>query len=175
MRTMFPARCGLLFAAGLLASACGAGGTGSEGTGSDGTGAGKAAPSRAASSPPAETSAPPTLEAADGSDVTACRKADCEILVEGAVDVPLATRFGITDFDVRHEAPNTVTFEYARPDTEHVAEIKGTGMLALASGVKVTIEEIDDTGAVLRFEPKTLDPENDKASGSHGVHLHTEG
>ncbi|THA26892.1 hypothetical protein E4198_21485 [Streptomyces sp. RKND-216] len=107
--------------------------------------------------------------------MSTCREADCEIFVDGTADVPLASRFGVTDFQVTYENPNKVTFDYARPETTHVAEIKGTGFLGLADGVKVTIKDVDDTGAVLRFEPETVGPANDQAGGSHGVYLHVEG
>ncbi|MFF0726885.1 hypothetical protein [Streptomyces sp. NPDC004134] len=163
-----PARYALsLLAAALLLSSC---------SGSDDAAGPKPSdpPERSrtsASSLPAKPS-PTPLQAADGSDVKACRNADCEILLRGTVEIPVRPSFGVVGFTLSHEEPNTVTFDVQRPEYGNASGyIAGTGFLSLANGVTVTVEEIDSRGAVLRFEPKAKDRKNDRAAGSEGLSL----
>jgi hypothetical protein len=128
-------------------------------------------PSRTAiSSPsPQRPSAPPALSAADGSDLKACRDADCEIVIRGAAHIPLDPKLGVTRFLLTYVSPNEVTFEVDRAELNSVSGyIKGTGFLGLTNGVKVTVKKINASGAVLRFEPKTTDPDNNQVSASEG-------
>jgi hypothetical protein len=133
---------------------------------------GSAAPTTVTGGP--ETSAPPALTAADGADVTACTDADCEILVDAAAGIPLDPTFGCRRFIVTYVTPNQVTFEVGRSELSDVnASIKGTGYLSLGNGVTVTVEKIDDSGAVLRFSPTAQDTKNDKGSGSEGFSIYS--
>ena len=122
-----------------------------------------------------ETSAPPpALTAADGADVTACRNADCEIVIDAAADIPLDPKFGCTKFLVTYSTPNQVTFEVVRSKLRDVnASIKGTGYLSLGNGVTVTVGKIDASAAVLRFSPTTEDAKNDKGRGTEGFSIYS--
>lgn len=116
------------------------------------------------------SSAPVPLKAANGTDVKACADADCEILIHGAIHVPLESRFGVASFGLTYSAPDEVAFVIIRTETSDVhGYVEGTGYIALANGVLVTVKKIDATGAVLRFQPRTMDPHNDKFSGSKGL------
>lgn len=121
---------------------------------------------------PRTTPSPTPPRAADGSNVKACRNADCEILLRGSAEIPVRPSFGFTKFTLSYEKPKTVTFDVQRPEYGAVSGyIGGKGFLSLANGVTVTIKEIDSRGAVLRFEPKAMDRNNDQASGSEGLSI----
>ncbi|MFI6505930.1 hypothetical protein [Nonomuraea typhae] len=126
------------------------------------------------SAAPTPTPTPPELTAKDGSNVKACRKGDCEIHVRGTVRVPLDRKFGMPSFIVIHKPPNEVRFQISRPASGDVeAYVAGTGYIALANGIKVTVKMIDGSGAVLRFQRKTVDPRNDLSEGSEGTGIYT--
>ncbi|MEU6716219.1 hypothetical protein ABZ897_32545 [Nonomuraea sp. NPDC046802] len=78
-------------------------------------------------------------------------------------------KFGMPKFTIIHKAPNEVRFHISRPAYGGMEGwVKGTGYLALANGVKVTVKKVDRSGAVLRFQRKTMDPDNDQVSASDG-------
>ncbi|GAA4104607.1 hypothetical protein [Actinomadura miaoliensis] len=116
----------------------------------------------------------PALTGADGADVKACKDADCEILVRGrSTAIPLAPRFGITTFLVTHVPPNKMTYVVIRTNGESVqAYNRGTGWFSLGAGLTVTVRKIDHTGAVVRFEPKARDGDEDKITGSKGAAIY---
>jgi hypothetical protein len=83
-------------------------------------GSGGSRPSHAASGPPRPggdaTPAPPRTpgfpEAADGTNVRACRDGACEILVTKRVSIPLTSRFGLKTFSFD---PADSTWRYTYP------------------------------------------------------------
>lgn len=166
-----PARYGLpLLVAALFISSCSDSGDEADSKPSDRPTEQKRA--SAPPSPPPKKPSPTPLRAADGSDVKACRDANCEILLRGAARIPVHPRLGFTMFKLAYEKPRTVTFDVQRPEYGNVSGyIGGTGYLSLANGVTVTVKKIDSQGAVLRFEPKAQDRHNDQASGSEGLSL----
>lgn len=103
-------------------------------------------------------------------DVGACVNAECEILLTGAVDIPLAAQFGMSEFWFAYGPPNQVSFRTTADGRRPFnGVVKGTGHISLAAGVTVTIERVDSTGAVIRLESKTDDPSSNNASGSEGL------
>jgi hypothetical protein len=113
------------------------------------------------------------LVAANGTDVGACKEASCQIIVSGAVKVPLAPKFRMSQFLLTHEAPNRLTFDIRqRGQQPFMGYVLGTGRISLATGITVTIERMESGGAVLKFEPKAEDPEHNKASGSEGLSIY---
>jgi hypothetical protein len=114
------------------------------------------------------TTTPPTtttaeLDAANGSDVAACRTGDCQIVLRGTAVVPLDPTFGTHTFVISHSAPGTVTIEVGRDNGQHsTGTITGHGLFGFAWGLTVRIEKVDATGAVLRFTPE--DPDRSTAS-----------
>jgi hypothetical protein len=112
------------------------------------------------------------LRARNGSEVKACRKANCEILIRGAVSIPLDPRFGCNRFTVTYAAPNQVRIMVERSRLNDVRVIiKGTGYVGLANEVTVTVKKIDASGAVLGFSPTTADTGNDNARGTDGLSM----
>lgn len=122
------------------------------------------------SSTPSSSSSPAPTPPKDGTDVTACADADCEIALTGAATIPLDPAFGCESFVVTYTTPNKVSVNAVRTEISSVdAYIMGTGHIGLANGVKITVERIDDKGAVLRFTPETMDPTSDVTAGSEGA------
>lgn len=156
-----------LLAAALLAQGCT---TSTAGTASaQGT---AASATTTTTTPVTTTSTSPPPAPADA-DPAACVNADCRLQVSGTVLVPLDDRFGCAQFTVTHSAPNKVDFTVIRTRMNAVrATLMGTGHLALANGITVTIEQVDPSGAVLRFEPRTDDPTRDTARASEGLRLY---
>ncbi|MGP3970493.1 hypothetical protein [Streptomyces sp. 6N223] len=108
----------------------------------------------------------PPLPAEDGTDVEACRQADCEIYVEEA-EIPLDPEFGFSLFVVSADpASNVMLVGTERPEFGEVgAIIEGTGYVSFANGVTVTVVAFGETGAVLRFESRATDPEDTVSGG----------
>jgi hypothetical protein len=120
-------------------------------------------------SPRPKASPPPALKAANGTNVKACRYAACEIIIRGSADIPLSPKFGFTAFVFTHAASDKVTFAVVRPESNNVnGYFDGPGYIGFANGVKVTVEEINASGAVLRLEPKTVNPNNDELTATQG-------
>jgi hypothetical protein len=115
---------------------------------------------------PTQTEAEPLpLPAEDGRNLDACRQADCEVYVEASGLIPLAPRFGVSDFAVDVQ-DSTVTFIVKRRELKDVAGyLVGTGYLSLTNGVTMTVDSISETGAVLRFEPRATDPDDALVGG----------
>ena len=125
------------------------------------------------SKPTPTTTAPPPLAAANGSDVKACQKADCQILLTGAADVPLAAKFGVHQFSLKYVAPNRVEFTMIRTKMGYSrGYIAGEGHLSFANGLSLDVERVDATGAVLRFLPKTDNPKADTGNSSEGLAIY---
>lgn len=119
---------------------------------------------------PTTTPSPPP---ANGSDVGACRQADCEILLAGAADVPLAAKFGVHQLSLKFVAPNRVEFTMIRTKMGYSSGyIAGAGHLSFANGLSVDLERADAKGAVLRFLPKTDNPKADTGNSSEGLAIY---
>ncbi len=126
--------------------------------------------------PTPTTTAPPPLTAANGSDVKACRQADCQILLAGAADVPLAAKFGVHQLNLKFVAPNRVEFTMIRTKMGYSrGYIAGAGHLSFANGLSIDLERADATGAVLRFLPKTDNPKADTGNSSEGLAIYGSG
>ncbi|MQA94388.1 MAG: hypothetical protein GEV11_06925 [Streptosporangiales bacterium] len=122
---------------------------------------------------PKPTPTPTALIAKDGTDLKACKKADCQVIIRGDVDVPVQQRYGIYQLHLTHSPPNQLTFTVLRTQLGPVnGYLAGTGYVSLANGVTFTVEKMSPKGAVVRFERKALDDDNDKASGSDGLALY---
>jgi hypothetical protein len=116
------------------------------------------------------TSAP--LTAANGTDLTACGDADCEVLVNGQVEVPLAPAFECVRFAVGYFAPNRVAFNVDCVGSGHVTGyFLGRGALRLVNGITLEVDRIDGTGAVLHLIPRTTtdDPTRNQVNGEFGA------
>ncbi len=123
--------------------------------------------------PTPTTTAPPPLAAANGSDVKACQKADCEILLTGATDVPLAAKFGVHQLSLKFVAPNRVEFTMIRTKMGYSrGYLEGTGHLSFANGLSFDVERVNATGAVLRFMPKTDNSKADTGNSSDGLAIY---
>ena len=135
------------------------------------------AAAKSTTSAPKSPAPSPSLTAANGTDVKACKKGDCEIVVRGkTADIPLAETFGIHKLYVTHVPPNKMNYVVLRTNGQLTrAYHRGTGMFSLAYGPKITVTRLDETGAVLRFEPKKGDKKNDRISGSLGAGFLSEG
>ena len=133
-------------------------------------GSGVPATSEVSSSAPAPSS--PPLAAANGSDISACGDADCEILIHGQVEIPLNPTFRCTRYAVVYFAPNRVAFNIDCADTGQVTGyVLGRGTIHLATAISLEVDRIDETGAVLHFQPKmsTTDPTRNQVSGEFGA------
>ncbi|MGN9913243.1 hypothetical protein ACTMTJ_37455 [Phytohabitans sp. LJ34] len=134
--------------------------------------AGSTSASATASAPTSSASTQTPLTAANGTDVRACRNADCEILISGQVEIPLAPKFGCTRFAVVYFPPNRVAFNVDCAKTGNVTGyFLGRGTLRLVIAVTLEVDKIDGTGAVLHFLPKntTEDPTRNQVSGQDGA------
>jgi hypothetical protein len=112
------------------------------------------------------------LTAADGTDMAACALSDCEVLVTTQVAVPLDPKFGCTSFTVVYFTPDRVAFNVDCAGTGYVTGyFLGLGALRLANGITIECDQIDETGAVLHFIPRTTtkDPGRNEVSGQFGA------
>lgn len=133
---------GLLLAAALAVSGC---------SSDDGD---EAAPPVSSAAPPPSTGGPPPP--ADGSDVSACFDAICEVAVSGTVDVPLDPRFGFTRFTIGVIPGDRTTFEGEDPVGGNLhAWLGSDGELTVANGFTIDVLRVEPTGVVLRFSPTT--------------------
>lgn len=118
------------------------------------------------------TSSTAPLVAADGTDLTACGDADCEVLINAQVEIPLAPSFDCAGFAVVYFAPDRVAFNVDCTGTGYVTGyFLGRGALRLVNGVTIEVDKIDSTGAVLHFLPRTTtkDPGRNQVSGEFGA------
>jgi hypothetical protein len=103
-------------------------------------------------SPSPSVSPSPALVAADGTDVAACRDGRCQIIVRGAVTIPLAPKFGFTRLIVTFTPPDRTSFSGGNANNSVSGSIGGLGMLR-ANGIQIVVETVSPTGAVLRLTP----------------------
>jgi hypothetical protein len=94
------------------------------------------------------------LTAEDGTDVSACADGNCEIVVTGAVDIPLEPRFGFTTFRVTFTPPNLVEFigEDAGGGSFR-GSVGGTGGIG-TNGLALFVRTVRGQGAVVRFSAR---------------------
>jgi hypothetical protein len=126
-------------------------------------------PSRTTTSTTASTE---PLVAANGTDLTACGDADCEVLINAQVEIPLVPAFDCTRFAVVYFTPNRVAFNVDCTGSGYVTGyFLGGGALRLVNGITMEVDKIDDTGAVLHFLPRTTtkDPGRNEVSGEFGA------
>lgn len=169
MRLPSPAKPALpLVAAALLLPGCSMIGAGSEPSPT-------ASPAKKPAAAP-KTTPPPVLTAADGTNLKACKEADCQVIIRDKADIPIGREFGIYDFRLTHTAPNRLSFTIIRTELGLVdGYVAGTGEVSLANGVTFTVEKMTPKGAVLRFEPKAAKKDSDTVNGSEGAALYGSG
>jgi hypothetical protein len=136
------------------------------------------APSAVPSTPPSTApppSAPPAaLTAANGVNANACRDGTCEIIVKGTSEFALTGKFSGDGIVISFTKPNKVVLVVSVRDGEDLtATITGTGYLALAFGLTITVEKTTPGGALVRVNPAKNDPRNHKGSGTEGFSLYS--
>jgi hypothetical protein len=143
-------------------------------------GGGDAGPAPTPSGSSAATSAPPssapsaTVTAADGEDASACEDGRCQILVRKQSDFALDGKFSCEGMLLTFTAPNELRIDVAVRDGDDLhATITGTGNLALAYGLTVTVQQTGPAGAVVKAAPAKNDPGNHKGTGTQGFSLYS--
>jgi hypothetical protein len=115
---------------------------------------------------------PSTVAAEDGTDAKACEDGRCHILVAEQSDFALDGKFNCDGILVTFTGPKEVRFDVSVQDGDDVhATVTGTGKLALAYGLTLTVERTGVAGAVLRVAPAKNDPDNHSDTGTEGFSL----
>ncbi|MEU8615969.1 hypothetical protein AB0C29_49105 [Actinoplanes sp. NPDC048791] len=150
----------------LASSACGGGGDAGPAPSPSGS-------SAATSAPP--SSAPPAIvTAADGEDASTCEDGRCQILVKEQSDFALDGKFSCEGMLLTFTAPNELRIDVAVRDGDDLhATITGTGNLALAYGLTLTVQQTGPAGAVVKVAPARNDPGNHKGTGTQGFSLYS--
>ncbi|AGZ43898.1 hypothetical protein [Actinoplanes friuliensis] len=124
---------------------------------------------------PSISPSPSTVDAvaaADGTDAKACEDGRCQILVAQQSDFALDGKFNCDGILITFTAPKEVEFDVSVQDGDDLhATVKGTGKLALAYGLTLTVEQTGPAGAVLRVAPAKNDPDNHTGTGTEGFSL----
>ncbi len=125
--------------------------------GCGGTEHGPALPARASVTPRATVRTPSFPQAADGTDVHACRDGNCEILAGARVTIPLAARFGFRTFSF-DPADSTWRYTYTAGGSGHLKFLAPpySGSWAAPTGkqsLALTVVASDGSRAVISLRP----------------------
>lgn len=145
--------------------------TGDAAAAGPGGGSGHPTDPTGASSAPAPPSAPSAPAAADGSDVTACADARCEVSVRAGTAIPVPASTDVADVTVTAVTDDRVTLTGrvlgsssgglctgqcdSRSSNGEFTVTLGPDSLATQNGLSITSESITNDTAVLKLAPVT--------------------